>query len=833
MRAFMQRGARLLPASIVAWPWWPLLLSFVPALWQCGELWRETPLSYDHAAHLFKAWHFWEEMLGSGRVRGWSHFWSFGFPSDELAPPGSEAWVCLFRALTFGQLSWTRTYALAFAALLLLKSLSAYLFTRSYLGRAAAVACAWIATLDPGGMLEGGWEWHTRWGVWPVTLAMCFALLSLERVERVLAGDPARAALLAGLWCAAAILTHHMALLVFAIALPILLLDHAFRPASLTPEAATRAILGVGLGFLLSAFFLLPFMARSAYTQDLGWLGEGLAETSRKLVELRTFQFLWAPVQGLSIVGAWLALRRRVPGALFLVVTWLALVLLASGVLIRDLHLDRVVAGLLKLEANRFLLVAKLFCLPLAGHAIIELARTVRAALRPGLSRHDVAALVLVGGLALALLAPGWPAFYATQIEKNVVGEHERRYWADFQKLFAWTRQERAASRDHYRIAYHMPKGDHLSTLAPVFDRTLMFKVGYTPVQIFDAFPMTAEDALLEKLSVKYVVSSSELRRPTLALMRRFGELWLYRFESYRADPFEVTGPGTAQLLEFSPERIRIRLKDTTAASRLTLHVARFERWRASYGEREVPITSVPALGIEYPWLMEVPARDGELVFAYVSRGVDWLGLTISLLALPLFAALVWLDGSRRWSAGALAFARRRARPLALCMLVITLALAVFVVRRASRHAPHLPRDSLFRRIKAAGELTLDGQPCTKTAPLSFQCGKQRLRADVVSSEVWGVHVCMTTPGHGELRLKVRRKLGSFVSGLYDPRKKGKGRIRFAIDGRELAAVATRPAVLSRQDLRLDTRSWRGKVATLEVTISGAALHCFDVGVVD
>ena len=74
-------------------------LSLVPALVQAVPLLWKTPLSHDHPAHLFKAWHFWTEMLAQGRLRGWSHFWGFGFPSDEFVPSGGELWVSVFRAL--------------------------------------------------------------------------------------------------------------------------------------------------------------------------------------------------------------------------------------------------------------------------------------------------------------------------------------------------------------------------------------------------------------------------------------------------------------------------------------------------------------------------------------------------------------------------------------------------------------------------------------------------------------------------------------------------------------------------------------------------------------
>src|SRR5688572_10987079 len=53
----------------------PLVLALTPALWLALRAAREIPLSHDHPTHLFKAWHFWTEMLAHGRLHGWSQFW--------------------------------------------------------------------------------------------------------------------------------------------------------------------------------------------------------------------------------------------------------------------------------------------------------------------------------------------------------------------------------------------------------------------------------------------------------------------------------------------------------------------------------------------------------------------------------------------------------------------------------------------------------------------------------------------------------------------------------------------------------------------------------------
>jgi hypothetical protein len=808
----------------------PGALALLPALWECRLL-RETPLSYDHAAHLFKAWHFWAEMLGRGRLRGWSHFWAFGFPSDELVPCGGEAWVALFRLLTLGQLSWLRTYALAFGAFLLFKALTAYVFTRPYLGRGAAVACAWIVSLDPGGMLEGGWSWHTRWGVWPVSLAMCFALLSLARLERVLAGGGRRDVLAAGGWFAAALLTHQMALPLFALVVPILIADHWLRPAGLAAPALARALGAVALGTGLSAFFLVPFLARSSFSQDLGWLGDSLPVVSQHFLDLQTFQGVSIPVHALALLGAWLVLQRRTAGGFFLVASSLLLVLLSSGTLVRDLHLERVLPGVIKLEANRFLLTAKLFWFPLAGYGLVELVRPLLALAQQAGRTRAAVGLGAAGALGVALIAPSWSAFYDAQIHKELIGEGERLFWPDFPSLLAWTRGLRQNNHEHYRIAYEMWRGDHLSTLAPVFDQTLIYKAGYTPAQIFDAFPMTGEPELYQELSVKYVVSAGAANRPGLSFERRFGDLWVYRYDDYRPDPFSISGAGAGELLEFSPERLRIRVRGSDAASRLRLHVARFDRWRASYSGTEVPIATVPALGAEYPWLMEVPARDGELVLEYVYRPVDWLGLILSLLTLPAFGLVLWLEQRGGLPTRIVEQCWSRARPLRWPALVAAALLLVLVVLGTRTRARLLPRASLFRQAHA-DELTLNGQTCEREAALSFRCGDDLVQADVVAG-AWGLHLCMTTPGDGELRLSTRTQLGSFLAGSYDPSENGDGRVRVSIDGQELGTLPTRPSFLRQQHFRFDTRGRAHESALVEAEFSGAALHCFDLATVD
>jgi hypothetical protein len=813
----------------------PLLLALSPALWLALRAAIEIPLSHDHPTHLFKAWHFWTEMLQSGRLHGWSHFWAFGAPFGELVPSGGEAWVALFRALTLAQLPWDRTYAIAFGAMLVLQAFAAFVFARRYFGAATGVLAAWIALLDPGAMLEGGWVWHTEWGVWPVTLAVSFMLLGLERLEQVLRSCRTRDVALAGGWIAAALLTHQLVLLLLVLAVPLLLLDQRLRsePAPLAHAAATAGSLAFGVA--LASAFLVPFLARTGEAQDLGATGESLAEMGRRLVELEVFQHLWRPLQGLGMIGAWLALRARRPGALYIATCAALLVLLSSDLLINALHLERALPTLAKVENNRMLLGAKLFWFPLAAHALVELARSP-ASSEPARRRWPLRlAQAALAVIALLLIVPGARQLYTTQIQKPIIGERDLPEWQDLQEFIAWSAQLRRDSAEPYRIAYLFHRdqqhNDLLATVLPVYNGTPMYKVGYTPAQIYKRLPTTAEDELFRALGVKYYLTSYKERRASLKLVRRFGRFWLYRFRDYQPDPFTLSGGGQAQLLELSPERVRVQLSGTSPESRLRLHVASYPRWRATIAAAPLPIATVPVMGADYPVLMEVPARDGELVFEYVYRWPDWAGLALSLLAVPVFLTLVHVSRVRAFLARVLAGAQRQQRWL--CGATLALLLLVFVVLglRLRTRAHLLPPTSLFHELEGP-ELSLGDQPCSKRGPLSFRCGPHALRADAVPSEVWGLHLCMSAPlDAGPLKLHVLTKLGSFVAVSYEATRRGAGIVRVTAGERELGEIQTRPASERQQFLAFDTRALRDQQAPLEITVTGGALRCFDLGI--
>jgi|GEM_PF-6253868 len=813
--------------GVTVWIIWPLVLS--------------TPLSSDHPVHIYNAWHFWTEMLGRGRLRGWSHFWAFGLPACEFMPWGPDLWVALFRAATLGLLTWIRTYGIALVGMLILSTLALYRFTKRFFGTPAAVVAAILFILDPGGWAEGGWYWHTSVGVWPVTLGMSLVLLALVKVEDVIERG-GRWNMVAGtLFVFASLITHLLPLIVYPVALPLLLLDHLLRRDGLAKGALGRVAMTIGLGFGLAAFQIVPAVVRSAVTRDLGVLGIPLEELARRLVELQVLEHFWPSITAMVMLGFFLALRHRPPGGIFVAASALVFVVLSSKILLSVFHAERLMQGILKIESRRMLLVAKLFWLALAGYAMTAGAHRSREVLN---RLHDrsraqrAIGLVLFAAIGAPLLKPAAQHLRETQLVRKIQTAQETPYWQDMVPFFEWSLGERQRTHEFFRIAYALPMHNHLSIIAPVFNQIPAYKVGYTPAQEFRSFPMTSEPELYEALCVKYVVTDQPLAQPDFVLDRTFGQLQVYRFARYRSQPFTLLGGGRAELARFEPERIELRLRGVTPGARLKLHVARYAPWEARLNGQVVPISPATVYGVEYPFLMEVPAADGDLVFRYVRRAPDWIGLAASLVSLSLMALLAIgridrLRAHRFYVVVAATLrkgaADRRARAAVSVLAVVLLGLVIRILTAPTR----LPTESVFRlAVPPAGEISLGQQPCVATEPAVWQCGPHQIRAGVASG-IYGAHFCLSAPAVGPLVFTTTTKLQSFIDGRYDATD-ATGRIRVSVDDSVLMEMATRHSDQGLQFIQIDTRSLvhKGETARLRIELEGGPLNCFDFNLV-
>jgi hypothetical protein len=446
--------------------------------------------------------------------------------------------------------------------------------------------------------------------------------------------------------------------------------------------------------------------------------------------------------------------------------------------------------------------------------------------------------MLLLAALGAPVARPIALHLFNTQVDHSIEHRGATGLAGNLREFFAWSLAERRAHPDEpYRIGYSLnDQHDHIVSIAPVFNQTPLYKVGYTSAQQFRDFPMSGRPELFQALSVKYLLADHEPAAPGLVRLRDFGPLHLYRLAGYRErSPFTLLGAGAVELLELAPERIRLRLTGVSAGARLKLHVARFPRWQATLNGREVPIAPATVQGMEYPLLMEVPAADGELVFRYVRRAPDWAGVAITMIALALFVLLATgrIEVVRRHprTVAAWSLIRRHAtRGAVLLGLALLVAVGFAIAKLAT--PPRLPRNNLLAMATSGdGQLTLAGLPCFARGPTVWQCGPHRVSQEIRSGS-YGSHICLSAPQVGPLVVSARPRLGQYLLLGFDPGGNQPGHLRVWLDGVSLGNEVTQGPEQGLQFLQADTRARAGTTGNLRVELDGAPLHCFDLSLV-
>jgi hypothetical protein len=229
---------------------------------------RGVPAFDDHPGQLFRLWHALDRSLPSAAwTADWNPDWWGGYPELQFYPPGLALVGALVRALLLWQPSVETVYRLLCALILVAPGITTYALLVRVLGdRWLALPGAFLA-LTLSADLRGGVETGIRWGTLTTRLGLAWLpLLALALRPWVEGGRiPRWAPPLAAL----AILSHPStlpsvaALIGLAAALSLLA----------RPERRTIWQTGatVGLTLLLTAFWSLPFAARSSWMLPLAW----------------------------------------------------------------------------------------------------------------------------------------------------------------------------------------------------------------------------------------------------------------------------------------------------------------------------------------------------------------------------------------------------------------------------------------------------------------------------------------------------------------------------------------------------------------------------------
>ncbi|MCK5795673.1 MAG: hypothetical protein KAI47_00705, partial [Deltaproteobacteria bacterium] len=465
--------------------------------------------SQDHTVHLTRAWHFVTQMLGHGKLSGWSDWWFAGYPAGEDYPPGGDWWIASFYLSTLGLLGWEASYALAFFAMYAVSALGVYAFGRVYFGRLTGFLGGLFFLLDRGQYREGGWNYTVWWGVWPQVLSTGFTFLTFALLDNVIRRARPRDFALAGLAAGFSLVAHPVAVIYFGLGVPIYLVVRALADDERPSGVIVARVLGaLAIGGALAAFWILPFVSKGSWMAKYGELWKSLPAMSSGLWQGKLFDNAMPPVIILGAFGAAVALWRRSVGGIFLTAYGAMTLFVASSTAFQGLDLLTVSPSFGQIQFQRLSILAKPCVWLLAGYAIATLfSRVGGRAPTFRYRRYALTALVL---LAIApFVRPALEHYGKTygrelgrpKIRKDVA------YWKDYQGFLAWSRgiHEKERKEGFYRIAYVRSYNDHYFGAAPVFNKTPMYKVGYTPAINFKHKPDTADPEIYKLLNVKFI----------------------------------------------------------------------------------------------------------------------------------------------------------------------------------------------------------------------------------------------------------------------------------------------------------------------------------------
>ncbi len=820
----------------------------------------QMPQSQDHPVHLTRAWHFVSEMLGQGRLSGWSDLWFAGWPAGEDYPPGGDLWISTLYLATFGLLGWEATYGLAFLAVFAVGGLAVYHFGKTYFGRTAGLLAGLFFMLDRGQYREGGWTYTVWWGVWPQVLSTAFTLLAFSTLDQVLRRGKPRDHAICGLCAGFALLAHPVAIIYFGIGVPIYLAARTLGTDEPAGRVIARTLGALTLGAALAAFWLLPFSAKSAWMAKYGELWKSLPQMAQGMLRGTRFDNITPPLVWLGLLGGGLAAWRRSFAGLFLVGLGAVVLFLASSTAFHELDLISISPAFGQVQFQRLAIPVKVCLLLLAGYALqVAFTRIAGEVARPAFSwrRYLLTALVMLSVAPFVEPAlRAWGKTYGAEVGR-IRTRKDLRHWDDYQRFLSWSKElgERQGKKPQelVRIAYVRPYNDHFFAAAPVYNHLPAYKVGFTPCTNFIHKPDTADPNLYRMLQVKYVVSIGTQRGRDLRLAKRFGAIHVYENLGYSPKRYTLIGPGTVKVAAFEPERVRLVVSGAGPDSRLVLHRANYPNWSATVDGRPLPIET--AALETHNIFIGVPAKNGTIELRYRWPAVNVVGSLISWAAIGLLLLMVACRYrpalAERLAERLLPLGRRAERHgLWIGVGLVALALIGLTAKAATRGGSKDDARSLLSKLdRAVVELERGGRrtPCPRQRD-RFVCSKSHSWNFVgpVSHRIDGqFRRCLWAHPVDGGKLQVRFgkiELGRALvghHGLLDDavRSHPTGapvQLEVAVEGGERRAF-TRPNGLGWAHFRLDTQKLAGKRADVTFTVTarraGGRHYCFEASI--
>lgn len=568
----------------------------------------EMPLSADHLVHLARGSLIFEQ-LGRGHLVGWSPDWYFGFPLGELYPPLGDLALAALHALG---LSLRSAYALVFTIAFVGQGL-ALVRTARLLGasRLAAAIAGLLLLTDAGSVREGGWRYTVHYGVWLQPIAVALIWWALALLGRTLEREPtrlrARALVGPALALALALLAHPIAVPMLAAGVPLFALVIGLRSRVGVGRALLAVGAAIGVGGLLAAWWFIPLYVHRHWMSSYGVI-HGTFESAAALLAEGQWAYNMA-----SAVGFWIGvglLRALGPGSgrllRFAALFALALYVAHIGEFFWVARLDWLSEGFLSIQCQRFLICAKPGLFVAGGLGLTLLLAPLGWRWRALDDRLRRRVYAPVAALASAGLFASVGAEVMEVMEEHEVGEveteHRRpsspQFDDDLRRFSAWARARHGEGGAFYRMAFRSGRHDHSFMDALVGAGVPSYKIGFTPGDVFVHKPEAEWDELLERLRVRYLVTTDHARPFDAAEAARFGAIQVWELPLVQGAA-EVEGAGEVEVLEEDYERgeIQVKVRGADRATRLVFGVAGYPRWQLLRDGQEVEWIEVPAVG--------------------------------------------------------------------------------------------------------------------------------------------------------------------------------------------------------------------------------------------
>jgi hypothetical protein len=671
--------------------WLPALTVALLTLWLLGPVAiGQMPASQDHASHYLATDILVRDLIGSGRLFGWTERLGAGYPYGDLYPTLSYLSTGLAHLVSFRLIPLGVSYAFGICIVWLLVSLGVSRIAQRLGNGWAAVFAGFWAAADPGADREGGWGYAMFHGVWTQQLGVglwLFAILALWRLtERA---DTRRLAL-AGLLCGLTLLAHPLNSICLLISGGLMVLVRLVGVRDQPARGALRLVPALALGGLIGLAWVVRMYTNGDKIQSIPVYWAPLPEIMGNALNLGPFENLPAFISVFGLVGVAYALYSRDLFARYIVLLGGVLLALGSMELVNALDLGLSGGTFRVLQYRRFSIPIKALFLALSGVGFWVVARGIRDAARKAID--DGAGNALRALTAVALAPAAFALLYALPYLHEAPSarpltlrragelEHTRAILG----VLKQEAQRLPAGALRRGVYIERPgTGGRYPTLALVDAGYGLLPNLFIPAQNFAALARTEQREVMHRLGASVLITRWPVTDPLLEPIAQHGGHTVYRFTKPPAPPVEVEGPGRADVIAWRPQEKVLRLSGVRPETRLTLAMSPYSKWQAHQGERAVPLGVRLVQGVQ---LISIQgASDGELVIDYHDlkreTAAGWVGalsFLVCLIGVALRPRPLFTEPSP-------ATLRRVYRALGAACALFTLATVLWVWRRSTQ----------------------------------------------------------------------------------------------------------------------------------------------------